>query len=191
MTIEAAIHDKAIQFCGDAVEMCAAAGSGHPTTAMSISHITAVLTHHAMRWVPSEPWHPGSDRLVLSEGQNTFGIRGSQGMSALTVNNGASDLLSIERTTGGASISSSLLIGNGSDAASMSLISKSQPTSMNVEGSLAHTTVVASSGQIARVDMKEGSAPGDAFSLSYNDTVVTLSLRRGAMDHLMQARVRR
>ena len=68
MTIEAAIHDKAIQFCGDAVEMCAAAGSGHPTTAMSISHITAVLTHHAMRWVPSEPWHPGSDRLVLSEG---------------------------------------------------------------------------------------------------------------------------
>ena len=45
-----------------------AAGSGHPTTAMSISHITAVLTHHAMRWVPSEPWHPGSDRLVLSEG---------------------------------------------------------------------------------------------------------------------------
>ena len=55
MTIEAAIHDKAIQFCGDAVEMCAAAGSGHPTTAMSISHITAVLTHHATRWVPSEP----------------------------------------------------------------------------------------------------------------------------------------
>ena len=46
MTIEAAIHDKAIQFCGDAVEMCAAAGSGHPTTAMSISHLTAVLTHH-------------------------------------------------------------------------------------------------------------------------------------------------
>ena len=133
----------------------------------------------------------GQGTLVLSEGQNTFGIRGSQGMSALTVNNGASDLLSIERTTGGASISGSLLIGNGSDAASMSLISKSQPTSMNVEGSLAHTTVVASSGQIARVDMKEGSAPGDAFSLSYNDTVATLSLRRGAIDHLMQARVRR
>ena len=63
-----AVHAKAIQLDKLALEMCAEAGSGHPTTAMSLGHIVTVLMYHAMRWDPDQPRHPGSDRLVLSEG---------------------------------------------------------------------------------------------------------------------------
>ncbi|MBY0456952.1 MAG: hypothetical protein K2V38_06420, partial [Gemmataceae bacterium] len=50
------------------LEMCAAAGSGHPTSAMSLGHIVTVLMFSQMRWSPDYPNYPTSDRLVLSEG---------------------------------------------------------------------------------------------------------------------------
>lgn len=68
MSFEAAVHAKAIQLDKLSLEMCAAAGSGHPTTAMSLGHLVTVLMYHAMRWSPDAPDHPLSDRLVLSEG---------------------------------------------------------------------------------------------------------------------------
>ena len=68
MSFEAAVHAKAIRLDSLALEMCNAAGSGHPTTAMSLGQIVTVLMYHSMRWVPEDPGYPTSDRLVLSEG---------------------------------------------------------------------------------------------------------------------------
>ncbi|MHC5112984.1 MAG: transketolase [Planctomycetota bacterium] len=68
MSFEAAVHAKAIQLDHACLEMCATAGSGHPTTAMSLGHIVTVLLYNSMRWLPDHPRYPTSDRLVLSEG---------------------------------------------------------------------------------------------------------------------------
>jgi transketolase len=48
--------------------MCAASGSGHPTSCLSIAHLVTDLMFRAMRWSPEYPDFPTSDRLVLSEG---------------------------------------------------------------------------------------------------------------------------
>lgn len=68
MSYEAAVHAQAIELCRLSLEMTAASGSGHPTSAMSISHIVTSLMFSAMRWSPDYPSYPSSDRLVLSEG---------------------------------------------------------------------------------------------------------------------------
>ncbi len=68
MSFEAAVHAKAIQLDKLALTMCAEAGSGHPTSALSLGHVTTVLMYHTMRWLPDHPKYPSSDRLVLSEG---------------------------------------------------------------------------------------------------------------------------
>ncbi|CAG0962730.1 transketolase [Phycisphaerales bacterium] len=68
MSFEAAVHAQAIELDRLSLEMCAAAGSGHPTSAMSIGHIVTVLMFSTMRWTPEYPDYPTSDRLVLSEG---------------------------------------------------------------------------------------------------------------------------
>jgi transketolase len=68
MSFEAAVHAQAIDLDKMALEMTAAAGSGHPSTALSLGHITTVLMFHSMRWSPDYPAYPTSDRLVLSEG---------------------------------------------------------------------------------------------------------------------------
>ncbi len=68
MSFEAAVHAQAIELGRLSLEMCAEAGSGHPSSAMSISHIVTVLMFHNMRWSPDYPDYPTSDRLVLSEG---------------------------------------------------------------------------------------------------------------------------
>ena len=68
MSIEAAVHAQAIELDRLAAEMCAAAGSGHTTTALSLGHIVTSLMFRAMRWSPEFPDYPTSDRLVLSEG---------------------------------------------------------------------------------------------------------------------------
>ncbi len=68
MSFEAAVHAKAIQLDQLNLEMCAAAGSGHPSSGMSLGHIVTVLLYHSMRWAPDQPRYPTSDRLVLSEG---------------------------------------------------------------------------------------------------------------------------
>lgn len=68
MSYEAAVHAQAIEIDRLSLEMCAAAGSGHPTTAMSLGHVITVLMFSAMRWSPDHPDYPTADRLVLSEG---------------------------------------------------------------------------------------------------------------------------
>ncbi|MGQ0629222.1 MAG: transketolase [Phycisphaerales bacterium] len=68
MSFEAAVHAQAIELNRLALEMCAKAGSGHPTTATSLGHIVTVLMFNTMRWSPDYPDYPTSDRLVLSEG---------------------------------------------------------------------------------------------------------------------------
>ncbi len=68
MSFDSTIQAKAIELSKLAYEMTAAAGSGHPTSAASLSHIVSVLMYKHMRWEPANPAHPSSDRLVLSEG---------------------------------------------------------------------------------------------------------------------------
>ena len=68
MSYEAAVHAQAIELDKLSLEMCAAAGAGHPSTAMSLGHIVTVLMYSTMRYSPDYPDYPTSDRLVLSEG---------------------------------------------------------------------------------------------------------------------------
>ena len=68
MSFEAAVHAKAIQLDHLVLDMCATAGSGHPTSSMSLGHIVTTLMYHTMRWLPDDPSYTTSDRLVLSEG---------------------------------------------------------------------------------------------------------------------------
>jgi transketolase len=62
------LHAKAIELGRLAIRATTAAGSGHPTTALSLAHLVAVLMYRVMRWTPADPGNPGADRLVLSEG---------------------------------------------------------------------------------------------------------------------------
>jgi len=68
MSFENAIHSRAIVLDTLSLEMCAESGSGHPTSAMSIGHLVAVLLYRTMRWLPDDPECKTADRLVLSEG---------------------------------------------------------------------------------------------------------------------------
>src|SRR2546423_2362776 len=68
MSFQSAVNRKAIDIGKLSVEMTTAAGSGHPSTALSLTHIVTVLMYHQMRWDPKDPWNRASDRLVLSEG---------------------------------------------------------------------------------------------------------------------------
>ena len=68
MSFEAAVNRKAVEIAKLSVRMTTAAGSGHPSTAMSLAHLVTVLMYHQMRWDPQDPWNPAADRLVLSEG---------------------------------------------------------------------------------------------------------------------------
>jgi transketolase len=68
MSFDSTVHAKAIQLTKLGYEMTAAAGSGHPTSAASLAHLVTVLMYQHMRYEPTNPGHPSSDRLVLSEG---------------------------------------------------------------------------------------------------------------------------
>ena len=68
MSYDSTVHAKAVDLAKLSYEMTAAAGSGHPTTAASLTHLVAVLMYDHMRYEPANPRHPASDRLVLSEG---------------------------------------------------------------------------------------------------------------------------
>src|SRR2546423_14881950 len=68
MSFESAVHAKAIELGKLSVEMTTSAGSGHPSSALSLAHLVTVLMYDQMRWYPKDPWNPLSDRLVLSEG---------------------------------------------------------------------------------------------------------------------------
>src|ERR1700677_3959339 len=68
MSFTAAVNRKAVDIGKLSVEMTTSAGSGHPSTALSLAHLVTVLMYHQMRWDPKDPWNGASDRLVLSEG---------------------------------------------------------------------------------------------------------------------------
>src|SRR3954462_1775767 len=68
MSFAAAINRKAVDLGRMSLEMTTHAGSGHPSTALSLAHLVAVLLYRQMRWDPKDPWNPNNDRLVLSEG---------------------------------------------------------------------------------------------------------------------------
>lgn len=90
MSFEAAVHAQAIEIDRLSLEMCAAAGSGHPTTAMSIGHIVTVLMFHAMRWSPDFPDYPTSDRLVLSAGHGVPAVYAAAAILGMKVGRNAS-----------------------------------------------------------------------------------------------------
>jgi transketolase len=56
------------QFRVDSIRMSAAAGSGHPTSAMSAADLMAVLLDGYLRYDFAEPKSPRNDRLIFSKG---------------------------------------------------------------------------------------------------------------------------
>ncbi|MBN2376083.1 MAG: transketolase [Sedimentisphaerales bacterium] len=62
------LDGKMIRLAKQSLKMCAAAGSGHPSSALSLAHLTTALMYRVMRYDPKDPWNTGSDRLILSEG---------------------------------------------------------------------------------------------------------------------------
>lgn len=68
MSFSPFVHDRCIELGKEVLRMTTGAGSGHPSSALSIMHIVVTLTHDVMRYDPTDPWHDGNDRLVLSEG---------------------------------------------------------------------------------------------------------------------------
>ncbi len=59
---------KVIKLSKQIVKMCTEAGSGHPSSALSLIHLTTALMYRVMRYDPTDPWNTSADRLVLSEG---------------------------------------------------------------------------------------------------------------------------
>ena len=59
---------KVIKLGKQIVRMCTEGGSGHPSSALSLVHITTALMYRVMRYEPKDPWNTGADRLLLSEG---------------------------------------------------------------------------------------------------------------------------
>jgi len=62
------LHELAQQLRVDSVRAAAAAGSGHPTSAMSAADLMAVLLARYLRYDFSAPEDPGNDHLVFSKG---------------------------------------------------------------------------------------------------------------------------
>ena len=59
---------KTIKLCKQLVRMCTEAGTGHPSSSLSLGHIVTALMYRVMRYDPKNPWNSGADRLILSEG---------------------------------------------------------------------------------------------------------------------------
>ncbi len=70
MSVASTAHAKAVELGKHVVRMTTAAGSGHPSSALALSHIIVELMYRQMRYDPSDPWNPGNDRLVLSVGHS-------------------------------------------------------------------------------------------------------------------------
>ncbi|MBN2210221.1 MAG: transketolase [Sedimentisphaerales bacterium] len=62
------LDKKVIKLSKQIVQMCTAAGSGHPSSSLALVHITTALMYRIMNYDPENPWNTASDRLVLSEG---------------------------------------------------------------------------------------------------------------------------
>ena len=61
-------HGLAQQLRADAIRCTTAAGSGHPTSAMSAADLMAVLMASHLRYDLANPRHPANDRLIFSKG---------------------------------------------------------------------------------------------------------------------------
>lgn len=68
MPLSTAVHRKAVELSKLSLAMTAKAGSGHPSSAISLAHIITYLMYRQMRYDPGDPWNLAADRLVLSEG---------------------------------------------------------------------------------------------------------------------------
>ena len=68
MDYSAEISRKVIALGKNVLRMTSRAGSGHPSSSLSLAHIITVLMYKIMRYDPQDPWNPANDRLVLSEG---------------------------------------------------------------------------------------------------------------------------
>jgi transketolase len=68
MALAAAIQRKAAELGKLVVEMTAKAGSGHPSSGLSLAHIVTYLMYRQMRYDLADPWNRNADRLVLSQG---------------------------------------------------------------------------------------------------------------------------
>jgi transketolase len=64
-------NELAAQFSVDAIRATTAAGSGHPTTAMSASHLAAVLFADHFRYDLADPRSVANDRFLLSKGHGS------------------------------------------------------------------------------------------------------------------------
>jgi transketolase len=64
MPYEESTHAKAIDLTRLSLEMTAEAGSEHPTSAASLSHLITVLMYDVMRRDPARPDLRGADRLA-------------------------------------------------------------------------------------------------------------------------------
>ncbi len=68
---KAQVADLARQLRVDAIRMSTAAGSGHPTSALSAADLMAVLLARHFRHNFARPDHPNNDRLIFSKGHAT------------------------------------------------------------------------------------------------------------------------
>ena len=62
------LHNIATQLRIDSIRATTAAGSGHPTSAMSAAEIMACLFFSVMNFDPQDPANPANDKFVLSKG---------------------------------------------------------------------------------------------------------------------------
>ena len=62
------LQDLARQLRADSIRCSTAAGSGHPTSAMSAADLMAVLLARHLRYDWDDPGEPGSDHLIFSKG---------------------------------------------------------------------------------------------------------------------------
>ncbi len=62
------LQKKVIDLGKLTLRMTTEAGSGHPSSALSLAHIVTALMYRIMRYNPRDPWLNSDDRLVLSEG---------------------------------------------------------------------------------------------------------------------------
>ncbi|MEK7730571.1 MAG: transketolase, partial [Planctomycetota bacterium] len=70
MSVTSTAHAKAVELGKHVVRMTTTAGSGHPSSALALSHIIVEMMYRQMRYDPADPWNPGNDRLVLSVGHS-------------------------------------------------------------------------------------------------------------------------
>lgn len=78
------------------LEMTTKAGSGHPTTAMSMADILSVLYFDQMIYDPRHPESPENDELVLSKGHGAPGLYAAMHLAGVL---GDADLMSLRESS--------------------------------------------------------------------------------------------